>query len=361
MARDGGEAASRESSEEPGRRAIDAALSRLYGRLEPVHLRPILPWSLGGPDPLDGISAYPAAGPPPHWHLVSYGLSELGAKESDDESRSGYGFELTLRIPRAPGETAPPEWALHRLQGLARYVVDTLTPFGAGHTMDLNGPLASSSAITAVAFTPDPELPAQDTPNGRLEFLQVVGLTRDELELAQSWDTGRLLSELARDRGPLIVTDLERGSILAEPARRERILARAAAEGSSQSSAFVHGLAWEVEDGPDDEDRARLVLGAIAVGSLRRMLAGRTLHGRKFLLEGDREVVVVEPSESGPSWSIQDEVLVLRLDPPAARAILADLSPRRGTFSWALLPGLELVVRPTRITGPRGEVIETIG
>lgn len=350
-----------EGEREPGRDAIDAALRRVYGPAEPVYLRPVLPWSLGGPDPLDGIAVHRADGPPPHWHLISYGLTELAGKETDDEARSGYGFELTLRVPRAPDEASPPEWALHRLQGLARYVVDTLTPFGAGHTMDLNGPLANASALTAVAFTLDPQLAPIDTPNGRVEFLQVVGLTRDELELAQSWDTGKLLGELARDRGPLLPTDLERESFLADAARRERIIARVLSEGSSQSSAFVHGLAWEVDDGDDDDDRARLVLGAIAVGSLRRMLAGRTLHGRTFLLEGDREVVVVEPSADGPSWSIEDEVMVLRLDPPTARAMLDDLSPRRGTFSWSRLPGLQLVVRPTRITGPRGEVIETIG
>lgn len=354
-------AAEERALDAPGWRAIDAALEPVHGKVEPLHWGTIVRWRLGGPDPLDGISAWQVEGPHPHWHLVTYGLSELYEKESEDEARSGWGFELTLRLRRG-GEEAPPGWALLFLQNLARYVYESGNPFGPGQKMDLNGPVALGvkTEITAVAFTPDPQVPPCDTPNGRLEFLQVVGITRDELELAQSWDTERLLEELRGTCGPLLVTDLTRPSLLADPARRARVLARAEAEGSSQGSAYVQGLTWEVAD-EADEEQVHVRLGAIAVGSLRRMLEGRTLHGRKFLLEGDREVVVVEPAREGASWGVDEEVLVLRLDPAAARAMLVDLEPRRGTFSWPELPGLELVVLPTKITGPTGEVIETVG
>lgn len=82
----------------PGWDAIDAALARLYPGVEPWHVAPDVPTRLGGDDPLHGISAYRRDDPVPHWHLVTYGMSELYEKVSDDPDYSGWGFELTLRV-----------------------------------------------------------------------------------------------------------------------------------------------------------------------------------------------------------------------------------------------------------------------
>lgn len=38
------------------------------------------------------------------------------------EGPSGFGFELTFRLKREVGETAPPTWPAELMQGLARYV-----------------------------------------------------------------------------------------------------------------------------------------------------------------------------------------------------------------------------------------------
>jgi len=38
------------------------------------------------------------------------------------DGSSGFGFELTFRLRREPGETAPPTWPATLLQALARYV-----------------------------------------------------------------------------------------------------------------------------------------------------------------------------------------------------------------------------------------------
>src|SRR5205085_6424241 len=71
-------------SDAPGREAIDAACADLYDDQEPLHWAPALPHRLGGKDPLDAISAYRAEQEFPHWHLISYGLSELYMKERED-------------------------------------------------------------------------------------------------------------------------------------------------------------------------------------------------------------------------------------------------------------------------------------
>ncbi|KAG1606612.1 hypothetical protein G6F45_013943 [Rhizopus arrhizus] len=39
-----------------------------------------------------------ADAPVPHWHYITYGFSELYAKESSDADASGYGSELTFRL-----------------------------------------------------------------------------------------------------------------------------------------------------------------------------------------------------------------------------------------------------------------------
>ena len=56
-------------SDEPstaGWDAIDRALERIYGKQEPVHYGTVLPYNLGGPDPLDGVSIYKNAEGAPH-------------------------------------------------------------------------------------------------------------------------------------------------------------------------------------------------------------------------------------------------------------------------------------------------------
>ena len=73
-----------QSSRWAGWDAIDAALRPLYGTLEPRHYSTSIPFSLGGRDPLDGISAYAVDEPRPHWHVITYGFSELYEKRFDE-------------------------------------------------------------------------------------------------------------------------------------------------------------------------------------------------------------------------------------------------------------------------------------
>lgn len=64
----------------PGWDAIDDALLKLYGEQEPKHYGALIPYALGGPDPLNGISAYVSNTPMPHWHMVTYGLASCMIK-----------------------------------------------------------------------------------------------------------------------------------------------------------------------------------------------------------------------------------------------------------------------------------------
>ena len=76
--------------------AIDAAFDKMYpGQDNPIHFGTLIPWRLGGPDPLQGVSAYDGGD---YFHLVTYGLSDLYEKEGSDPEYSGYGLEFTLKL-----------------------------------------------------------------------------------------------------------------------------------------------------------------------------------------------------------------------------------------------------------------------
>lgn len=199
------------SSTTTGWDAIDAALAALYGEIEPArHWGTLIRWRLGGSDPLDGVSAY-ARADGSHWHYVSYGLSELYEKESDDPAVSGWGVELTFRLARPPQEQEPPIWPAVMMQNLARYVFRTGRVFRDGHWADVQGPITDATPTTCegFVFVTDPELGTVRTPNGSVEFVQVVGITRPEVSRAAAGGAEEIRNELLA-RSPLLVTELAR-------------------------------------------------------------------------------------------------------------------------------------------------------
>ena len=345
-----------EPPEPVGWTAIDAHLDRRYGGVEPVHWGTIQTWRLGGPDPLDGVSAYDNAGPPRHWHYVSYGLSDLFEKESDEPERSGWGLELTFRLARTDGdESAPPILGPNMLQSLARYIVESGNVLWPGHHMSANGPIAHGvdTRIEASLFVEDPELGAIDTPNGRVRFVQVVGITQDEYEMVRRWNTDSMVALLGRgDR--LLVTDLGRASILDDPAIAAEAEAGRRADGSSMEGVYVDRLAWTESD-----DGLHVVIGAAAVEDLRIMLEGRLPFGRAAFLQGAEQRLELVP-DTPVGWHRHEEALALIL-PPAAIAAMTGLPAVAGRYAWPEVPGLTLDVEVTVITDEDGREVGRIG
>lgn len=206
-----------EQQEAPGWAAIDAALARLYGRQVPHQFASQRAYEPDAESPLPAIAVYEAR-QPEHWHFVTYGLSELFEKTSREPEVSGFGFELTMRVPRGAGEETPPAWPLRALQGLGRYVLGTGKGLDTGHCADLGGSIAPGieSALTCLACVPDPLLGKITTPFGSLLFLQVVGIHGDELAAMQRLDhegVVHLLGELDFHA----MTDPQRGSYFDDP------------------------------------------------------------------------------------------------------------------------------------------------
>jgi len=194
--------------------SIDEKVNEIYGQQEPQHFGTIIKYMLGGKDSLDGISVYESQNQEDHYHIVSYGLSELYYnEESAGKEFSKYGFEFTLRLKKKEGDDF--NWAMNLMQNLARYVFETGKWFEEFHFIPTNSPirLDYDTNLTAIAFVLDPELGKIQTPHGEVQFLQMVGITTDEYELLKQNpkldETEKLLDQL-KVNNPLLITDLDR-------------------------------------------------------------------------------------------------------------------------------------------------------
>ncbi|KRG85078.1 MULTISPECIES: suppressor of fused domain protein [Stenotrophomonas] len=338
--------------------AINAALRPVHAGQEPRHFGTAASYTLGGDDPLDGISVYWSPLPRPHWHYVTYGFSELYDKHSDDPEASGFGFELTFRLAAEAGEDGsgtPPTWPLNLLQNVARYVFGSGNVFEAGHHLDANGPIAldSGTRLRHLAFVADPQLPAIQTPNGRLDFLQMVGLTDDEMAAVRRWSTAGVLEALAPAM-PSWITELARDSLLADAALAGQVEAGSRREGSSTGMLFVETLDWS-----DEGVVTTLVLGAGQVESVLELLPLRLHHDRPLVVLGRERQWRFEPGVADDLQLDEDSARCVLCDASIA-AMLAGIRAERGVYR---LPGgkLQVEVVPTQLRDGRGNVIGEIG
>jgi hypothetical protein len=320
-----------DGAEDPGRRCLLAYIARVDGTAPRADVPIVKPGSVSS------VHVY-ELDEPRHWHLVTFGLA-----------RSGWGFELTLRLPR--GDEDVPGWAVNLLATLGAYVLASGHPLAAGHHVDLRGPMRpdGGSAITAAAVTADPRLGTLDGPHGTVEFLQVVGLTADELELCRAWRTDAVL-ELLAESDPLLVTRLERSSILDDPAVRERAQAGVAADGSALDELRVGTLAVAAKG--RRRHRLELTMGAGAATGLGPALRRKlNREGASFDLVGDRSVVhfvVAEAArcETGDPGVEAPTTVTLALPLDRVDELAGLFTGRTGAGRMEWLPGVRFVVVP---------------
>ncbi|MGY5765766.1 suppressor of fused domain protein [Brachybacterium sp. DNPG3] len=380
----------------PGWEAITAAAEAVHpGQTSPPHAAATLPMALGGPDALYGVSFYRQAESAPHWHLVSYGLSDLFSGEvvEDPEQESGWGLELTIRVadPAAlEADAEPPIWAASLLQNLARYVITSRRIVAPGDQFDVRGPIRvdDPTALSALLFVEDPQLGTLRAPAGSVRFVQVVGATAEDLEDAQRWSTPGVLGLLA-DRDPMLVTDLSRRSVRDLPGMAERIAEGIRTEGSSTLVAAVQmveiGEVGEFGQGGPGP-RVRITLGATAVEPLHRLLSGRIAHGRPGLLSGPEQSLMllpVTPGADGPDAGadgpdaaadgldaaadgrgagvrITEHGADLRVTPELAAELAAVVRPVAGEYPLSAVDAVVVVV-PSPIRDEAGNVVRTVG
>lgn len=164
--------------------AITEVFDKLYPNAEEMHYAPDVYWELGGNEPLNGISVYDAGD---YYHFITYGLSELYEKESDNKEYSGYGMEFTFKLKKDGLVDEKKEIIniYNYLQAIARITFTNGTLFeqyqslslGKNEGIDVN----KKSQITDFIMVPDSKCEGIDTPNGRVNFVCFVGVTKNEI------------------------------------------------------------------------------------------------------------------------------------------------------------------------------------
>lgn len=199
-----------------GWKAIEEAFLKVYpGQDKPEHWGVLISWRLGGNDPLQGMSAYDGGD---YWHCVTFGMSELWEKESDDMEYSGYGMEFTLRLKKGCYDKDNEENELRCIFGIFQAIArmtfnngELFLPWEWLYTGQKQGmDFKQQSKLTGFITLPDTKIPPIDTPNGKVEFVEFVGAT--DAELLQIKDHGLGVEELYKKIGSDI-TDYYRESV----------------------------------------------------------------------------------------------------------------------------------------------------
>jgi len=197
----------------PGWDAIDEAFKKLYPDQEPAHFGTLLHSRaiFGGDEYLDGYSIYQS--PHGYKHLLTYGMTDLYTDEKAFGGQwSGWGYEMTIKLVEDTVEDC--KWVISMLSNLARYTYTQKRYFEplqyiAGDGTSIH--IGVESKITALLTVNDTEVNGIDTVHGRVDFIQLVGITQNELEAIMKDRTlAQVLVDNMKKDNPFLVTDMKR-------------------------------------------------------------------------------------------------------------------------------------------------------
>ena len=175
--------------------AIESEVKRVHPLWENArYYTPKIPWESGGTEPLEQVSIHKEED---YYHFVTYGLTELHDKESKDQTKSGFGIELTLKLKRGEYKNQSEErkellYIALLLQKFAKYIIQensTVKPYedtylvkGSSLRKNIGIDIAGTSNIVAFITVPDKDLQSLETPYGRVDFIALIGITKKELQ-----------------------------------------------------------------------------------------------------------------------------------------------------------------------------------
>ena len=197
----------------PGWVAIDEAFKKVYGEQVPAHYGTIITSRamFGGEEYLDGYSLFRSDNG--YYHIVTYGMSRLYFdKENYGQKYSGWGYEMTIKIKADSVEEC--NWALNMLGNLARYTYRNEAYFQENEYILGDGsPIktGSDSKLCSLLTLLDTEVESVDTVHGRVDFIQLVGITWDDAQHVHSNGKKEFVAEAVnkiKKENPHFVTDL---------------------------------------------------------------------------------------------------------------------------------------------------------
>ena len=154
-----------------------------------------------------------------YYHFVTYGLSEIFEKETDDPEISGYGMEFTLKLRKAGIDPANEEGELRCICGIFQKIARITFEHGecfradeylyTGQTSGID--FRQKSSITGFIMISDTDAGSIDTPNGKVDFVEFIGCTDAELLALRNKEltVAELYGKLGSD-----ITDYNRASVV---------------------------------------------------------------------------------------------------------------------------------------------------
>lgn len=262
----------------------------------------------------------------PHWHLLTDGLAPRG-------------YELSLRVQKEKEDLATPPWALALITTLITRASEGQLAADTNQVMLLGQGVApgTDSELFGVVFTADPEVGALVTAHQSVPVLLAVPVTRDEARAVREWSPTGLVEVLSRV-DPLLITLLDRPSLLQSPRARILIEQRMEKEGSSLST-----MTAATSQASKSGEVVTWRLSVDAVDTLCSLLKGRIAHQRPFrVVSGASRVEVVNGDPAAAEFKKRQ--LTLRLTLVAARQLRSLLRSKPGRYTFDQLPNFALTV-----------------
>ena len=207
-----------------GKDAIENEVKRIHPSVWSVrYYTPKIPWESGGTEPLEQISIHKEKD---YFHFITYGLTELYNKESRDQTKSGFGAELTLKLKTGEYKDQSEERkellniAL-LLQNFAKNIIQEnsiVKPYediylvkGIHSSKNIGIDIAGRSNIVAFITVPDKDLQSLETPYGRVDFIALIGITKKELQALRN---GKITEKELYEKIRSDVTSYTRKSVI---------------------------------------------------------------------------------------------------------------------------------------------------
>ena len=204
--------------------AIENEVKRIHPLWENArYYTPKTAWESGGTEPLEQISIHKEED---YFHFITYGLTELYNKESKDQTKSGFGMELTFKLKTGEYKDQAAERReqfniIKLLQNFAKYIIqensivkpyeDTYLVKGSSSRKNIGIDIAGTSNIVALITVPDKDLQSLDTPYGRVDFIALIGITKKELEALRN---GKITEKELYEKIGTDVTSYHRKSVI---------------------------------------------------------------------------------------------------------------------------------------------------
>lgn len=322
----------------PGLDAINQALTHFYGQKPDRKFSERELTSSGSPA-LESISVYRSQSERPHWHYVTFGFSELFEKESEDPNLSGLGFELTFRLLVTDSEASPPQWPCELLNDLARTIFENGTHLQPGHHFEFQNSISTtaSSKLNAILVAKDMELETLQTKFGRVEFLQVVGITADEVGILKLLRGDKFIDLVKNNLGALLLTDINRGSIADDPRVAAQIKESGTADDTGDIVLKVSTASWYFSY------KGNVTLGMDVVPKLKERLVEGISGKRDVIIRCASQDIVIFRYGRESGFQLE-ESLIIECTVSDARAFVHQIEATPSSCSFPNLPiGIDFV------------------